>query len=110
MAQESHTQGSVLVVLGPMGPPGGHPRGPHPRLSFSTTPLHNISVEIMTIFCQNELEGAKKLDKDFGQFQPFLSRGAPLLDPKGSSFSLSILYRLKITTFFTRVKWIVAKF
>ena len=59
MASELHTQGSILVVLGPMGPPGEYPRGPHPRLSFSTTALHNISVKIMKICCQSELEGAK---------------------------------------------------
>ena len=44
MASELYPQESILVILGPLGPPGGHPKGPHPHLSFSTTSLHNISV------------------------------------------------------------------
>ena len=44
MASELHPQESILVILGPLGPPGGHSKGPHPHLSFSTTSLHNISV------------------------------------------------------------------
>ena len=47
------------AILGSLGPPAGPPRGPNPRLSFSTTPPHKISVRIMKICRQSELLGAK---------------------------------------------------
>ena len=49
MTSELHAQGLILVISGYLEPPGGNLRGPHPRLSFSTTPPHNISVKIMKI-------------------------------------------------------------
>ena len=59
MTTELHAQGLILVLLGYLGPPGGNLRGPHPRLSFSTTLPHNISKKSMKICWQSELEGGK---------------------------------------------------
>ena len=33
---------SSEAILGPLGPPGGAPRGPHPCLSFSTSRIRSV--------------------------------------------------------------------
>ena len=55
--------------------------------NFQLLPPHNISVRIVKICCQSELDGSEiEKIQDFGQFQLFLALQNPTVGPQGVPF------------------------
>ena len=81
-------QESILAIFGPLEPLGGPLGVCIPVYHFLQLPFHTISVKLMKICCQSELDGRKKRKKILVNFSYFWLFGAPLLGPRGLHYHL----------------------